>query len=84
MKEWKHHCGILIKEEPYMNNLLRYSVYRGEKLLGSVYPLHVDNMEWLVAELDKGGCPICDNWEKIHEDKCQWKEAAVDPFSEEW
>jgi len=84
MKEWQHDCNITIKEEPYINNLSRFTVYQDDKLIGSFYPLHIDEMNWLIAELDKGVCPVCDGWEVKMKDKCEWRKASEDPFLETW
>lgn len=84
MREWEHDCNITIKEEPYINNLSRFTVYQNEILLGSFYPLHIDEMVWLVGELDKGVCPVCEGWEEKMKDKCEWRKGDHNPFLETW
>lgn len=85
MKEWKHDCGLVIKEEPYLNNLHRLTVYQSKKLIGSVYPINIDHMDWLKEELDRGACPVCDGWDDGRGNLCTldgWNILPEDPFIE--
>lgn len=84
MRIWKNSCDITVKEEPYMNNMSRFTVYQGEERLGSYYPLHLADMNWLVEQLDGGACPVCDGWDIKLTDRCTFKKGEESPFLETW
>lgn len=62
MREWNIN-GLEILEKEFDYDLHMFAVWRGENLLGNIYPDSIETMENMIKELDKGISPIKACWE---------------------
>jgi hypothetical protein len=63
MKTWKTEL-VTIEEVDFDYDLHQFEVYNhAGAYLGSITPATIEDMNYVIADLDKGGCPVRDGWE---------------------
>ncbi|RUT38707.1 hypothetical protein EJP82_26710 [Paenibacillus anaericanus] len=70
MNTWKTNL-VTIEEVAFDYDLHAFEVYNhaGAKL-GTINPATVEEMNFLIADLDKGSCPVSEKWEDGNGNTC--------------